>query len=609
MPFSFPASPSVGATSVQNGRTYIYAGNNTWELAASASLPSTITGSLAVSGDSSYASTTLLLNGNALKDSSQYARTVTAYGGATASGLAKFGSASLSATSAGQYFEVPSSNDLTFGTGDFTVEAWVRPTGYPVDNAGSVTSAVLSRQVAGDHCWVLYMNGTTSSLTGITFVGWTDNASGNYNVNVNYSFSLNTWYHIAVSRVSGVLYLFINGVLQNSGGTAYAHNIKTSNTPLKIGTLNFDSVYLYKFYGLIADARVTKGVGRYNATFTAPTAELPAYAPYTLPSVTINGSGSGSGGSGSSGLTWSSVPASATASGTAGQIAYDGSYFYLASASNTWVRAALSTWSPFTPTSVTGLAAWWDASDVSTLYDATSGGSLVAVDGAVARWNDKSGNARHATQATSGNRPLRKAAVQNGLGVLRFDGTDFLESSDFGDLTSGASLTIFAVIKRGDSTLNQTILSKYGKSNVDDGNTADGWLWRCKNTSLDGMLFGGTTDESGGASNSTASSGASLDSFAVFSVRASAGAISAASMTRNNSALTSSATATAAETLTDNSYAVTIGALRYSFNYSANQFLQLFNGDIAELVVYTAALSNNDRTAVNQYLMTKWGIS
>jgi len=46
----------------------------------------------------------------------------------------------------------------------------------------------------------------------------------------------------------------------------------------------------------------------------------------------------------SGGLSWSSVPASATASGTAGQIAYDGSYFYVASATNTWVRAALSTW-------------------------------------------------------------------------------------------------------------------------------------------------------------------------------------------------------------------------------------------------------------------------
>jgi len=45
-----------------------------------------------------------------------------------------------------------------------------------------------------------------------------------------------------------------------------------------------------------------------------------------------------------SGLSWSSVPASASATGAAGSIAYDGAYFYLASAQDTWMRAAMSTW-------------------------------------------------------------------------------------------------------------------------------------------------------------------------------------------------------------------------------------------------------------------------
>lgn len=33
MPLSFPSNPSVGATSTQNGRQYVYRGNNVWELA------------------------------------------------------------------------------------------------------------------------------------------------------------------------------------------------------------------------------------------------------------------------------------------------------------------------------------------------------------------------------------------------------------------------------------------------------------------------------------------------------------------------------------------------------------------------------------------------
>lgn len=42
--------------------------------------------------------------------------------------------------------------------------------------------------------------------------------------------------------------------------------------------------------------------------------------------------------------TWASVPATATSSGTAGQIAYDGSFVYVCTATSTWRRAALSTW-------------------------------------------------------------------------------------------------------------------------------------------------------------------------------------------------------------------------------------------------------------------------
>lgn len=39
-----------------------------------------------------------------------------------------------------------------------------------------------------------------------------------------------------------------------------------------------------------------------------------------------------------------SVPVSATASGIAGQVAYDASYFYICVAANTWRRVAISSW-------------------------------------------------------------------------------------------------------------------------------------------------------------------------------------------------------------------------------------------------------------------------
>lgn len=50
--------------------------------------------------------------------------------------------------------------------------------------------------------------------------------------------------------------------------------------------------------------------------------------------------------SGGSGMAWSSVPASATAAGTAGDLAYDADYLYLAIADNTWRRVTLESWLP-----------------------------------------------------------------------------------------------------------------------------------------------------------------------------------------------------------------------------------------------------------------------
>ena len=38
------------------------------------------------------------------------------------------------------------------------------------------------------------------------------------------------------------------------------------------------------------------------------------------------------------------VPATASSTGTAGQIAYDGSWLYVCVATNTWLRASIATW-------------------------------------------------------------------------------------------------------------------------------------------------------------------------------------------------------------------------------------------------------------------------
>ena len=82
-------------------------------------------------------------------------------------------------------------------------------------------------------------------------------------------------------------------------------------------------------------------------------------------------------------------------------------------------------------------ALWLDASDPNTLFDAVAGGNLVGADGTVARWEDKSGNGRHATQSTLANQPLRKINVQNSRDGILYNGTD-----DFLNLTNSLLTSI-----------------------------------------------------------------------------------------------------------------------------------------------------------------------
>lgn len=76
---------------------------------------------------------------------------------------------------------------------------------------------------------------------------------------------------------------------------------------------------------------------------------------------------------------------------------------------------------PFTPESL-GAAAWYDPSDLSTLFQDSAGTVPGVVDSPVGKLNDKSGNGNHLTQATANARPtLRQSGP---LYYLEFDGVD-----------------------------------------------------------------------------------------------------------------------------------------------------------------------------------------
>ena len=78
----------------------------------------------------------------------------------------------------------------------------------------------------------------------------------------------------------------------------------------------------------------------------------------------------------------------------------------------------------FTPTDIAGCVLWLDGADNSTLFDATSGGSVVVDDGNVARWEDKSASGNDASQSILADRPIWRASEINGNGVVDFGSRD-----------------------------------------------------------------------------------------------------------------------------------------------------------------------------------------
>ena len=108
----------------------------------------------------------------------------------------------------------------------------------------------------------------------------------------------------------------------------------------------------------------------------------------------------------------------------------------------------------FSPKQIANLSAWWDASDSTTLFNATSGGASVASNGAVARWEDKSGNARHMTQATAANRPVRTVAALNGRDSLTSDSTDVLSGSH---RVFSSAISVFAVSRVTNAAARQSL--------------------------------------------------------------------------------------------------------------------------------------------------------
>jgi len=170
----------------------------------------------------------------------------------------KYGSGAMYFDGTGDYLSMLAAPNLYLGAGDFTIEAWI----WKSANGSGGYDGIFQLGVSGsvtDGCIL-----EASSSRGYYFTmggGW----SLQYNVSPNDS----TWHHVAVSRSGSNTRLFIDGVQQAIYTSAYT--IPSTATYALVGG---EAGASYPFNGYIDDLRITKGVGRYTANFTPPTAAM-----------------------------------------------------------------------------------------------------------------------------------------------------------------------------------------------------------------------------------------------------------------------------------------------------------------------------------------------
>lgn len=201
--------------------------------------------------DSAFSGVSLLMHlDNSVADVKGSATTLS--GAKVSSTESKFGGYSTYASVGGNTIRLPSAATVS-GSQDFTVEMWVKPTAYPASYGQLMTSTT-----------------TGGFATSITSTGriWTGRALMAGVFETTGTVPLNQWSHLAYVRSGNNLKVFINGT--QAGSFSITFGSWAAGDALLFVDGNGSSVPLLNTY--MDELRITKGVARYTAPFTAPTA-------------------------------------------------------------------------------------------------------------------------------------------------------------------------------------------------------------------------------------------------------------------------------------------------------------------------------------------------
>ena len=226
----------------------------------------------------------------------------------------------------------------------------------------------------------------------------------------------------------------------------------------------------------------------------------------------------------------------------------------------------------FDALTIANMGFWVEPGYQASLYQDTGFTTPARADGdPIGAWLDRSGAGRHCSQSTSARRPTLKLAIQNGLPVARYDAVD--DTLPLSSAATGVTdLTCMFVAKRNSTGGGSVIMGQNGGGQY----LADFFS--------DGKVY---INSSGGGTMTTANYTANI--FSIFTVWRSG---STFRVSQDGVQVGADLTVTGTFSL----------GIMGAFNAVSSNW----RGDIAEMLLYTRALTNNEMFTVTSYLRTKW---
>jgi hypothetical protein len=195
-------------------------------------------------------------------DSSTLNNTITRVGVPTQGTFSPFATTGWSSyhLSASDYYSFPSLANMALGaSGNATIECWVYFNTLPASGSYIFSKDGVSGTNVSEYSFQFTSNGVVQ-----LGLGDATGSSSQQLINIG-TVTTGSWYHIAACRSGSTWYLFLNGILTNSGGTAQSTSPVTGARSFYIGGQQGGGGSLNGAH--ISNLRVVVGTALYTASF------------------------------------------------------------------------------------------------------------------------------------------------------------------------------------------------------------------------------------------------------------------------------------------------------------------------------------------------------